>query len=208
MWCAVLPRTNVDSNQILRKEKSNEWMSWHWYFQFIRYVFSLKSMMCWHTYAINTNKSIYKFLSMHFILFFPLTPPEVCSILIITKRRRKKRQTYRLVASNKQKNCFYRRCWLMPPAGHLYTIFPHEIQHNSFFSFFAYLWYNLYTFFIILLAKQKKSIYYYFTSSIGIEQHFDWPTLCVFLWIACDLFARKAVVLRHLNTNRSQVPTV
>lgn len=134
-------------------------------------------MMCWHTYAINTNKSIYKFLSMHFILFFPLTPPEVCSILIITKRRRKKRQTYRLVASNKQKNCFYRRCWLMPPAGHLYTIFPHEIQHNSFiFSlltfgtiyilFSLFFWQNRRNQFIIILRRRLES------NSISIGPHF------------------------------------
>lgn len=105
-----LARMSIRIKFFVKKKITNEWMSWHWYFQFILYVFFfLESMVCWHIYAINTNKSIHKFLSMHLYFFF-FSLLLKCVFHSNNEEGEKKNVENRLVASNKQKNCFYRRC--------------------------------------------------------------------------------------------------
>lgn len=61
-----------------------EWMSLHWYLQFIRYISFVRYLLA-HIIrnAINTNKSIYNFLSLHFLFH-----PEVCLILITRSKKK------------------------------------------------------------------------------------------------------------------------
>lgn len=102
----------------------------------------------------------------------------------------------------------------MPPAGHSYTIFPHENQHFRFFLTylgtiylcsglvvrvtcitFIILWQNRRNQFIIILRRRLES------NGVSIGPHF---VLRFAWWFVCT----KAVVQRHLNTHRSGTNSV